>query len=275
MRDFKWILIVLFSSPFFTNTRSLAFTDADFKREFADRDGCFIVSEHQTGKILNEYNSKRCQLRYSPCSSFKIAAALMAFERKILKDENHIIKWDGIERGRKEIDKDLTPYSWMSASAIWVTSWIILQLGKKEIHGFLEKFSYGNRDFSGPRIEPWQTSSLKISVHEQLAFVSKLWKSELQLTKDTIERTKRIILVKKLGKQSELYGKTGTGCLEGTSCLQKPDKMLGWFVGILKTPESDYVFAANASDLSPQSSPAGLRMRNTVIEILEKMGLVK
>lgn len=254
---------------------SFALTDADFKKEFGDRDGCFLISDLKTGKIISEYNSKRCQERFSPCSSFKIAAALMAFEKKVLKDENQVIKWDGVSRGRAEIDKDLTPYTWMSASAIWVTSWIMPQLGKESIQGFLETFSYGNKDFSGPRIEPWQTSSLKISAHEQLAFISKLWKGELPLAKNTNELTKRIILVKKLGQKSELYGKTGTGCLVGTACMDHPDKMIGWFVGVLKNGETEYAFAANATDLIPQGPPAGPRVRNTTIQILEKMGIVK
>jgi beta-lactamase class D len=268
-------MIVAFSFPFFISLSLFALSDADFKKKFADREGCFLISDLKTGKIISEYNPKRCQERLSPCSSFKIAAALMAFEKKVLKDEHQVIKWDGVKRGRAEIDKDLTPYTWMSGSAIWVTSWIMPQLGKEVIHGFLETFSYGNKDFGGPRIEPWQTSSLKISAHEQLAFISKLWKGELPLAKETIERTKKIILVKKLGKNSELYGKTGTGCLQGTSCIVKPDKMIGWFVGVLNNGESEYVFAANATDLVPQGPPAGPRLRNSVIEILEKMELVK
>ena len=38
----------------------------------------FILSKRQvsTGKIIEEYNGKRCAERFSPCSSFKIAAAL-------------------------------------------------------------------------------------------------------------------------------------------------------------------------------------------------------
>jgi beta-lactamase class D len=254
---------------------SAALTESEFKKEFADRDACFLISDLKNGKIISEHNSKRCKEQFSPCSSFKIAAALMAFEKGVFKDESHPIKWDGIKRGRIEIDKDLTPYSWMSTSAIWVTSWIMPQLGKEALHGFLETFSYGNRDFSGPRKEPWQTSSLKISAHEQLAFISKFWKGELPLTKNTIERTKNIIFVKDLGIKSKLYGKTGTGCLQGTSCMDKPDKMIGWFVGVLKNGDSEYVFAANASDLVPQGTPAGPRTRDTVIQLLKKMGFAK
>jgi beta-lactamase class D len=73
---------------------------------------------------------------------------------------------------------------------------------------------------------------------------------------------------------SELYGKTGTGCLVGHACMEHPDKMIGWFVGILKTGNNDYVFAGNASDRTPQGPPAGPRMRETTVKLLEKAGLV-
>jgi beta-lactamase class D len=87
--------------------------------------------------------------------------------------------------------------------------------------------------------------------------------------------TKKIIYIRKLGLGSELYGKTGTGCLVGRECMDRPDKMLGWFVGILKNGSKEYAFAANASDLKPEKAPAGPRLRKTVTSILEKMGLAE
>ena len=256
-------------------TPALAQAEVDFKAEFADRNGCFLLEDLKTGKVLAEYNPKRCKEQLSPCSSFKVAAAVMAFEKGILKDENQIVKWDGIKRDRKEINKDLTPFTWMSESAKWVTEWIMPQLGIETIKHFLATFSYGNQDFSGGLKDSWVTSSLKISAYEQVEFLKKLWTNKLPLSKRTVDLTKKIILVKKLGTTSELYGKTGTGCLEGHACMDRPDKMLGWFVGVLKSDSHEYVFAANASDLKDQSSPGGPRMRKTTIGILEKMGLVK
>ena len=62
----------------------------------------------------------------------------MAFDKGILKDENQVVRWDGLKRGRQEENQDQTPITWMSNSIKWVTEWV--------------------------------TSSLKISAHEQLAF---------------------------------------------------------------------------------------------------------
>jgi len=262
------IVFVLYLSGF-------AYAAVDFQSEFGDRDGCFLLEDLKTGKILAEYNPTRCLEQLSPCSSFKVAAAIMAFEKGVLKNENQIVKWDGVKREREEINKDLTPFSWMKESAKWVTEWIMPQLGSETIKRFLSEFSYGNQDFSGGLKDSWVTSSLKISAYEQVAFLKKLWTNKLPVSKRTVDLTKKIILVKKLGTKSELYGKTGTGCLVGHDCMDRPDKMLGWFVGILKSDTHEYVFAANSSDLVDQSTPSGPRMRNTTIDILEKMGLVK
>ncbi len=246
----------------------------DFISEFGPRDGCILISNIQTAKVLVEYNPKRCQERLSPCSSFKIAAAAMAFEKGILKDENQIIRWDKIKRDRPEVNQDQTPFTWMSESVKWVTEWIMPQLGEKSIHRFLNTFEYGNKDFSGGNKDAWVTSSLKITAHEQVAFLTHLWKEDLPLSKRSMELTKKIIFIKNLGQSSELFGKTGTGCLHGHDCMDHPGLMLGWFVGVLKTPSGDYAFAANASDLTPQERPAGPRLRKTSIEIFEKLGLL-
>ncbi len=256
---------------FFSTT---TWATADFKKAFQDRDACFLISELETGKILAEHNPKRCQEQVTPCSSFKVPAALMAFEKGILKDENQIVKWDGIKRGRAEENRDQTAQTWMSDSIKWVTEWVMPQVGEKDIKKFLSDFNYGNQDFSGGMKDAWVTSSLKISAREQQAFLTRLWKEELSLSKRTMELTKKIMFIKKIG-DAELYGKTGTGCLQGHGCMEHPDKMIGNFIGVLKTKTKTYVFAANASDLKDQGTPAGPRLRNTTIEILNEMGLTK
>jgi beta-lactamase class D len=253
---------------------SAAFAEVDFKKSFSDRDACFLVSDLKTGKTVAEYNPKRCAERFSPCSTFKVAASVMAYEKGILKDENQIIKWDGTKRSRPEENQDQTPVTWMKESIKWVTEWIMPQLGEKNIQRFLDTFNYGNKDFSGGMKDAWVTSSLKISAREQTAFISKLWKDELLVSKNASDLTRKIIFVKKLGENSELYGKTGTGCLVGHACMDRPDKMIGWFVGVLKNKSDTYIIAGNASDLKPQERPAGPRMRATAIELLTEMGLV-
>lgn len=265
MRAIHFILFPMFFPIF-------ASAGVDFKKTFSDRDACFLIADLETGKIIAEHNPKRCKERFSPCSSFKVPAALMAFDKGILKNENQVVKWDGIKRARQEENQDQTPITWMSNSIKWVTEWAMPQVGTKNIQHYLDVFGYGNKDFSGGLKDAWVTSSLKISAHEQLAFISKLWKGNLPVSQKATGLTKKIIFIKKIGS-AEFYGKTGTGCLDGRSCMERPEKMLGNFIGILKSGSKTYAIAANASDLKDQERPAGPRLRNTTIEILKEMGL--
>ena len=250
-----------------------AHSAVDFQKAFNDRDACFLITDLKTAKIVAEHNPNRCKERFSPCSSFKVPAAVMAFDKGILKDENQIIKWNGIKRDRPEINQDQTPFTWMKESVKWVTEWIMPQVGEKKIQNYLEAFRYGNRDFSGGLKDAWVTSSLKISAEEQISFLSRLWKDELPVSKHSMDLTKKIIFIKNLKNNVELYGKTGTGCLVGHACKERPGKMLGWFVGAAKAGANTYIFAANASDLKPLGPPGGTRLRKSVIEILEQMDL--
>lgn len=249
-----------------------AFANVDFETKFTDRDACFLVSDLETGKVVAEFNPKRCRERFSPCSTFKVPAALMAFEKGILKDETQVVKWDGVKRGRTEENQDQTAMTWMSGSVKWVTEWVMPQIGANTIRHFLAVFQYGNQDFSGGLKDAWVTSSLKISAYEQLAFISKLWKGELPVSSKATEQTKKTLFIQKIGT-SQLYGKTGTGCLEGPGCMRQPGKMLGNFIGILQSGTKTYAIAANTSDLKDQKLPAGPRLRSTTIEILKDRGL--
>jgi len=269
MKKNKFTLCILLSLSISTQASS----KVDFKKVFEDRDACFVIQELKTGKVVAEYGASRCEKRFSPYSTFKIAASMMAFEKGIFKDENQIIKWDGVKRDRAELNQDQTPLTFMSNSVKWVTEWIMPQVGDKGIQTFLTAFKYGNKDFSGGLKDAWVSSSLQISAQEQIVFLTGFWNNQLGVSERTTDLTKKVMFVKKLGAKAELYGKTGTGCLVGHGCMDHPDKMIGWFVGVLKNGEKTYVFAGNASDLKPQGPPAGPRMRQATVEILTQLRL--
>jgi beta-lactamase class D len=77
----------------------------------------------------------------------------------------------------------------MSNSVKWVTEWIMPQLGNDSIEFYLNSFNYGNKDFSGGPKDAWVSSSLKISAHEQIRFLSKLWEGKLEVSSRATELT--------------------------------------------------------------------------------------
>ena len=68
----------------------------------------------------------------------------------------------------------------MRDSVVWVSQILARNIGTKKIEGYLDDFSYGNKDFSGGTEGAWLTpapfllatpnTSLKISAFEQGSF---------------------------------------------------------------------------------------------------------
>ena len=175
----------------------------------------------------------RADERLNPCSTFKILNSMIALDTKVLKDENEVIKWDGTVRQYGVWNKDHTMKSAIAVSTVWFYQEIARRVGVKRMQEYLYKVPYGNSDTSGELTNFWLgDGSLKISVNEQIKFLSALVKDELSFSKRAMSTTKDIITLEK--KDSYKFaGKTG-------SCGG-----IGWFVGFVEENNSSKVFAFN------------------------------
>ena len=120
--------------------------DLNFDKIFAKKKACFILYDLTADKTAFHYGDKQCAIRISPCSTFKIPLALMAFDQSIFKNENTLIKWDGISRDYPDWNKDQTPKTWLQYSTVWVSKWLTPQLGAVKIKQYLNNFHYGNKN---------------------------------------------------------------------------------------------------------------------------------
>lgn len=141
MRVLILTLILLGQSVFASN-------NVNISKYFTDKNGCFILYDINTGKIVTKYNAKRCAERIPADSTFKIALSLMAFDQKII-NQSTTFKWDGKSRWLKDWNQDQTPRTWMQYSVVWVSQLLTPRLGMPKIKNYLQKFNYGNQDFSG------------------------------------------------------------------------------------------------------------------------------
>lgn len=233
---------------------------------FSGRDGCYLLIRLRDGQVVDEINPTRCAERFSPCSTFKIAAALMAFDSQLYHLQSQF-KWDGHREEREECNQDQTPESWMKRSVVWVTQQITTRLGLPRVQGYLKRFRYGNQDFRGGLTQAWLTSSLQISALEQARFLRDLYSGRLEIraqaARDTIS-----ILVRDGAPGAVLEGKTGSGRLSG-------DRQLGWFVGHLHYGGDDYISVLNFSDRLPHQTegPAGWKARELTKKRLQELHL--
>ena len=251
---------------------STAYAKADFERAFAGRDGCFELYDLKKDKLLVRYNPGRCSRRISPCSTFKVPLALMAFDAGILQADTSEMKWDGVRTPREEWNQDQTAASWMKNSVVWFSQRLTPQLGMQKVKTYLWNFRYGNQDMSGGLTEAWLQSSLLISPDEQLRFWERFWREEFPISTHAYEMTKKITLVGTSPSGWTLHGKTGSGAIvEGG----RPVGGLGWFVGHVGRGDREYVFVTNYADRAEpvDDRPPGWVAREITTKVLGEMGL--
>lgn len=222
------------------------------------RKGCFLLIDLKDDKIVEEFGKNR---RLPPCSTFKVAAAVMGFDANILTLQR-VFKWNGVKDSRPECNQDQTAASWMERSVIWVTQALTKELGPKRVAAYLLKFKYGNRDFSGGITKAWLCSSLLIDSHEQARFMTDLWRERLAVSAAAQKLTKQILVVQKSG-QSILSGKTGSGTWEGTD--------LGRYVGVLQCPKGEYLVVLDFQ--GPCKGPGGMTARQLAMDHLKELGM--
>ncbi|MBP9743417.1 MAG: hypothetical protein KBD37_08665, partial [Burkholderiales bacterium] len=146
-------------------------------------------------------------------------------------------------------------------SVVWVSQLLTPQLGISTIKDYLQKFNYGNQDFSGDPgknnglTNAWLNSSLTISADEQLLFLVNMFTYKLPVSHAAVTHTFNNMYIENnptidislygtqfdvLKNNWQLYGKTGS------SGATSPRD--GWFEGIVINGSQKYIFVTNFSD---------------------------
>ncbi len=231
----------------------------------------FDVSKN---KLVTEYNSIRCNKPIPPDSTFKIALSLMAFDQKLIT-QGTIFKWDGKDRGLSAWNQDQTPQVWLKNSTVWVSQELTPKLGMKKIKCYLNKFNYGNQNFSGDPgknnglTNAWLSSSLKISAAQQLAFLKALIGNKLPVSQIAMRNTKANMYLETSPNGWKLYGKTGAGSSVHQLINNQGAPQDSWFVGFVEKNDKRYIFVLNFTDLKePSSTEAG--GNGTIAKVIAK-----
>jgi beta-lactamase class D len=264
---------------FFSLTLILAACSS--KRDFPQKDVCYLLYDLKTGQYVDTHNEKRCEEKLPACSTFKVALSVMGYDSGILKDEsNPVFKWDGVKRVIDPWNKDQTPTSWMRESAVWVSQEMTPKLGMQKIQTYLNDFDYGNRDFSGGLKYSWLTparfinesmqNTLKISGYDQVKFLTKLWRGELKASEKAQAFTKSIMSHDISPKGSVLVGKTGSGFTD-----ENQEYRIGWFVGHVQKDMNEYIVVINFTDKQkqPAATYGGREAKESALKLLTEKGL--
>lgn len=251
---------------------SLALKAAD---PFEGAKTCFLLYNLKTQSFLEVVGEPVCRERLSPCSTFKVPLAVMAFDTGVLKDEMQILRWDGVLGTRAEVNRDHDARTWMRDSVVWFSQRLTAKMGRKKLQSYLETFEYGNRDLSAGLKTAWLTSApvgrgLKVTGYEQLEFLKKLWSDQLPASKRSQSLARELTRLEVSPKGWLLHGKTGSGSID-----KKKNLNLGWFIGHLEKGDQQYLIVASTQDVvTPLSSePGGPKTKRAVKAKLEALGL--
>ncbi|HEG7576486.1 TPA: beta-lactam sensor/signal transducer BlaR1, partial [Staphylococcus aureus] len=197
----------------------------DESKNFGSNSGSFVMYSMKKDKYYI-YNEKESRKRYSPDSTYKIYLALFGLDRHIISDKNSRMSWNHNHYPFDSWNKDQDLNTAIQNSVNWYFERISNQLSKNYTSDQLKQLNYGNKNLGSYKAY-WLEDSLKISNLEQVIVLKNMMEQNNHFSKKAKNQLSSSLLIKK-NEKYELYGKTGTGIVNG-----KYNN--GWFVGYVIT----------------------------------------
>lgn len=242
------------------NKGSVTKTEIDLSPFFGDLLGSAIFLDESGNYLI--YNQDEINLRFSPCSTFKIVSTLAAFEFNVVIPSQSVIEWDGTEWPFDSWNRDLTITEAFQSSCVWYYRKLTDQIGKENMTNFIETIDYGNCDISqwdgsgfnenSPVDGFWLESSLLISPQEQVDLMYRIFEGKTDIDENNISEVKKMMYKENNDSTTKVYGKTGSG--KG-----------GWFVGFFELDGNITYFAVHLSEQENVNGPMAQGITNNII----------
>ncbi|HBI1004440.1 TPA: beta-lactam sensor/signal transducer BlaR1 [Staphylococcus aureus] len=232
----------------------------DESKNFGSNSGSFVMYSMKKDKYYI-YNEKESRKRYSPDSTYKIYLALFGLYRHIISDKNSRMSLNHNHYPFDSWNKDQDLNTAIQNSVNWYFERISNQLSKNYTSDQLKQLNYGNKNLGSYKAY-WLEDSLKISNLEQVIVLKNMMEQNNHFSKNEKKQLSSSLLIRK-NENYELYGKTGTGIVNG-----KYNN--GWFVGYVITNHDKYYFSTHLSD--EKASGENAKFINE--KILKEMGVL-
>ncbi|HCY1269436.1 TPA: beta-lactam sensor/signal transducer BlaR1 [Staphylococcus aureus] len=232
----------------------------DESKNFGSNSGSFVMYSMKKDKYYI-YNEKESRKRYSPDSTYKIYLALFGLDRHIISDKNSRMSWNHNHYPFDSWNKDQDLNTVIQNSVNWYFERISNQISKNYTSDQLKQLNYGNKNLGSYKAY-WLEDSLKISNLEQVIVLKNMMEQNNHFSKNEKKQLSSSLLIRK-NENYELYGKTGTGIVNG-----KYNN--GWFVGYVITNHDKYYFSTHLSD--EKASGENAKLINE--KILKEMGVL-
>lgn len=231
---------------------------------------CLVIDDTASGREVYRYNSHMaCGRQLPPCSTFKIANSLIGLDAGLVTPQT-VFKWDGTPQPVKGWEHDADMKTAFKQSIVWWYQRLAQKVGAPAYRERLRAFDYGNRSPTGPLTTFWlgpaAGGGLVISTQEQAAFLHRLYAGRLPVKPASLAFVESIMVDEIRGGWT-MSGKTG-------SCPSLGDntRQVAWWVGRLKGPNADYVFAVSVEGENASALP-GLEVETRVKSAFAQAGL--
>lgn len=249
------------------NAASGGIQEENLQKYFDDLNikGSITIYDYKNKKWY--YSDKKdSEKRTLPASTFKIPNSLISIEEYAVKDENEVLKWDGVIREFPAHNADTDLKTAFKNSTVWFHREMSRRVGIDKYRKYLKEFNYGNQKLSGIPDYFWLDNTLVISPAEQINFLSGLYEEKYPLSKRTYNIVKNVMIEKKTDSYT-LRAKTGSGLVKTLD--------IGWYVGYIETKDNVYFFATRLQQDEPNKNDDFLNLRKTItFNIFQDMGVM-
>ncbi|PWC32663.1 class D beta-lactamase [Azospirillum sp. TSO35-2] len=231
---------------------------------------CTVIRDVESGETL--HRAGPCDQRFSPCSTFKFALAIMGFDAGILHGPHDpLLPYRPELKAPEREHEDTDPSIWLRDSIIWYSRMVTGKLGAARLQAYVDKLDYGNRDVSGNPgkadglTQSWLMSSLRISPDEQVRLLHRSLTGTLPVSAKSCDQTHASLPVFEANGGWTVRGKTGSGTQADASGKLHNDRPQGWFIGWAEKAGRRVVFARLEVADRAMETAGGLRARDALI----------
>jgi len=204
---------------------------APLAEEMTGREVSFLAHNSETlaSCVLEDSD---LETQYGPWSTFKIPNLLIALETGVVDGLEAERAWDQQRRPAANYwpddwRRDQTLESAFRRSAAWYFQDVVVDVGVQQYRMIMDDWSYGNAAAPDNSDTFWLDRTLRISVSEQVEFLSHLLSGSFDVAPESLEALTMASLDRSTNG-FRLHGKTGSGPLVPGD-FSRPFE--GWYVG--------------------------------------------
>lgn len=214
---------------------------------------CVIIADAASGRELYRYNSNAvCMNPLPPCATFDLPSALIGLDAGLITPQT-VFKWDGSSQPVVSWQHDMDLTTAFPARVQWWFERLAQQIGVQTYEARLKAFDYGNRSATGPTafwMGPGSGGKLLISTRQQAQFLHRLYAGQLPVKAATAAEVERLMADETRGAYAV------SGVMGDCPSLADSSQRVSWWMGRLKGPKADDVFAIGMQQPTDAALPA-------------------